>query len=238
MEFPSPACLGASPQGTTIASPMGMNIVARSLTPIAAVLPFLVAAAPAPASAGPPTDQLRSRVERVSSALEDPGLRGESNAARRLAEIRKVADDIFDFEEMAKRALGRHWEARTPAERDEFVRLFADLLRRTYYGKIERATFAKIMFQGERQQGDDALVRTVVVLPHGDQLDLDYLLLHGAGDRWRVYDLRFEGISLVANYRSQFSRIIRTSSYESLVGRLKSNQAEFATPEDAPRAAR
>jgi len=214
-----------------------MNIVARSLAPIAAVLIFLVAAAPAPASAGPPTDQLRSRVDRVSSALEDPGLRGESNAARRRAEIRRIADDIFDFEEMAKRALGRHWEARTPAERDEFVRLFADLLRRTYYGRIERATFEKIMFQGERQEGDDALVRTVVVLPHGDQLDLDYLLLQGGG-RWRVYDLRFEGISLIANYRSQFSRIIRTSSYESLVARLKSNQAEFAGPEDAPRAAR
>ena len=189
-----------------------MNIVARSLAPIAAVLLFLVAAAPAPASAGPPTDQLRSRVDRVSSALEDPGLRGESNAARRRAEIRRIADDIFDFEEMAKRALGRHWEARTPAERDEFVRLFADLLRRTYYGRIERATFEKIMFQGERQEGDDALVRTVVVLPHGDQLDLDYLLLQGGG-RWRVYDLRFEGVSLIANYRSQFSRIIRTSSY-------------------------
>jgi phospholipid transport system substrate-binding protein len=214
-----------------------MNIVARSLAPIAAVLLFLVAAAPAPASAGPPTDQLRSRVDRVSSALEDPGLRGESNAARRRAEIRRIADDIFDFEEMAKRALGRHWEARTPAERDEFVRLFADLLRRTYYGRIERATFEKIMFQGERQEGDDALVRTVVVLPHGDQLDLDYLLLQGGG-RWRVYDLRFEGVSLIANYRSQFSRIIRTSSYESLVARLKSNQAEFAGPEDAPRAAR
>ena len=214
-----------------------MNIVARSLAPIAAVLLFLVAAAPAPASAGPPTDQLRSRVDRVSSALEDPGLRGESNAARRRAEIRRIADDIFDFEEMAKRALGRHWEARTPAERDEFVRLFADLLRRTYYGRIERATFDKILFQGERQEGDDALVRTVVVLPHGDQLDLDYLLLQGGG-RWRVYDLRFEGISLIANYRSQFSRIIRTSSYESLVARLKSNQAEFAGPEDAPRAAR
>ena len=215
-----------------------MNIVAGSLAPIAAVLLFLVAVAPAPASAGSPTDQLRSRIDRVASALEDPGLRGESNAARRRAEIRKIADDIFDFEEMAKRALGRHWEARTPAERDEFVRLFADLLRRTYYGKVERATFERILFQGERQQGDDALVRTVVVLPHGDQLDLDYLLLHGVGGRWKVYDLRFEGVSLIANYRSQFSRIIRTSSYESLVARLKSNQAEFAGPEDAPRAAR
>jgi len=236
MECPLPACLGMSAQGTTIAVPRGMNTVARSLTPIAAVLLFLAAAAPA--SAGSPTDQLRSRINRVASALEDPGLRGESNAARRRAEIRKIADDIFDFEEMAKRALGRHWEARTPAERDEFVRLFADLLRRTYYGKVERATFEKILFQGERQQGDDALVRTVVVLPHGDQLDLDYLLLHGVGGRWRVYDLRFEGVSLIANYRSQFSRIIRTSSYESLVARIKSNQAEFAGPEDAPRAAR
>jgi len=213
-----------------------MNRLARSLAPIAAVLLFLVAAAPA--SAGPATDQLRSRVERVASALEDPGLRGEPNAARRRSEIRRIADDIFDFEEMAKQALGRHWEARTPAERDEFASLFADLLRRTYYQRIERATFEKIMFQGERQQGDHALVRTVVVLPHGDQLDLDYLLIHGLGDRWRVYDLRFEGISLIANYRSQFTRIIRTSSYESLVARLKSNQAEFASPEDAPRAAR
>jgi len=215
-----------------------MNIIAGPLAPAAAVVLVLVAAVSTPVSAGPPTDQLRSRVDRVASVLEDPALRGESNAALRRAEIRRIADDIFDFEEMAKRALGRHWDARTPAERDEFVRLFGDLLRRTYYAKIERATFEKIMFQGERQQGDDALVRTVVVLPHGEQMDLDYLLLHGEGGRWRVYDLRFEGVSLIANYRSQFSRIIRTSSYESLRERLKSNQAEFASPEDAPKAAR
>src|SRR5205823_14157531 len=88
----------------------GMNIVARSLAPIAAVPLFLAAAAPAPASAGSPTDQLRSRIDRVASALEDPGLRGASNAARRRAEIRKIADDIFDFEAMAKRALDRHRE--------------------------------------------------------------------------------------------------------------------------------
>src|SRR5207237_10825261 len=100
------------------------------------------------------------------------------------------------------------------------------------------ATLAAILCQGARTRGAAALVRTVVVLPHGDQLGLDYLLLRGVGGRWRVYALRFEGVSLIANYRSQFSRIIRTSSYESLVARLKSNQAEFAGPEDAPRAAR
>ena len=189
------------------------------------------------ALAGVPSEQLRLSVDQALKVLGD-GVAKREHPRERRATLRKIADDIFDFEQMAKRALGRHWEARTPAERDEFVRLFADLLRRTYYGRVERATFEKILFQGERQQGDDALVRTVVVLPHGDQLDLDYLLLHGLGGRWKVYDLRFEGVSLIANYRSQFSRIIRTSSYESLVARLKSNQAEFAGPEDAPRAAR
>jgi phospholipid transport system substrate-binding protein len=207
-----------------------MNIPSGLLAPAAAVALVLVAAVPAPVSAGPPTEQLRSRVDKVSTVLEDPAYRGEAKAAQRRAEIRRIADDIFDFEEMAKRALGRHWDARTPAERDEFVRLFTDLLRRSYYNKIERATFDKIMFRDERLQGDDALVRTTVVLPHGEEMGLDYQLIHGAGDRWRVYDLRIEGVSLIANYRSQFSRIIRTSSYESLVARLKSNQAAFSNP--------
>jgi phospholipid transport system substrate-binding protein len=206
-----------------------MNTFAGPLAPTAAILLLLVAV-PAPVSAGPPTDQLRSRVDRVSSVLEDPAFRGEAKAALRRAEIRRIADDIFDFGEMAKRSLGRHWEERTAAERNEFVGLFTDLLRRAYYSKIERATFDKIMFQSERLQGDDAIVRTVVVLPHGEQMDLDYQLILVGGDRWKVYDLRIEGISLVSNYRSQFSRIIRTSSYEDLVTRLKSNQATFSAP--------
>jgi phospholipid transport system substrate-binding protein len=207
-----------------------MKTCAGPLAPTAVVLLLVVTAAPPLVSAGPPTDQLRSRVERVASVLEDPALRGEDKAALRRAEIRKIADDIFDFEEMAKRTLGRHWDARTPAERQEFVSLFSDLLRRSYYSKIERATFERIMYRAERLEGDDAVVRTVVVLPKGEQMDLDYQLIHGTGDRWKVYDLRFEGISLISNYRSQFSRIIRTSSYEALVTKLKSHQAEFTAP--------
>lgn len=206
-----------------------MNPLASRLVATAAV-GLVTFAVPLPALGGPPMEQLRTRVERVTNLLEDPALRqGDRTAQRR--EIRKLADDIFDFEEMSKRALGRHWETRSAAEREEFVGLFADLLRRSYYSKIERATFEKIAFRSERMQGDDeALVRTVVFLPHGEQMGLDYQLIRGTGDRWRVYDLRFEGISLISNYRSQFTRIIRTSSYESLVSRLKSNQAEFAAP--------
>jgi phospholipid transport system substrate-binding protein len=207
-----------------------MNPFASRLVATAAV-GLLTLAVPAPVLGGSsPMEQLRTRVERVTTLLEDPALRQADKAAQR-REIRKLADDIFDFEEMSKRALGRHWDTRSAAEREEFVGLFAELLRRSYYSKIERATFEKITFRSERLQSDDeALVRTVVFLPHGEQMGLDYQLIRGNGDRWRVYDLRFEGISLVSNYRSQFSRIIRTSSYESLVSRLKSNQADFAAP--------
>src|SRR5437899_10392871 len=107
----------------TLAPPPVMNPFAGPLAQTAAILLLLVAV-PAPVSAGPPTDQLRSRVDRVSNVLEDPAFRGEAKAALRRAEIRRIADDIFDFGEMAKRSLGRHWEERTAAERNEFVGLF------------------------------------------------------------------------------------------------------------------
>ena len=204
-----------------------MKILSGPFAPTAAAVLLMFTASPA--FAGPPTDQLRSRVDKVSTVLEDPALRGDDKAVQRRAEIRKVADDIFDFGEMAKRSLGRHWDERTATERAEFVSLFTDLLRRAYYSKIEKATFDKILFRGEKQQGDDALVRTLVVLPHGEQMNLDYALIL-VGERWKVYDLRIEGISLVSNYRSQFSRIIRTTSYEELVAKLKSNQTAFSAP--------
>src|SRR5207249_9941030 len=102
MECPLPACLGMSAQGTTIAVPRGMNIVARSPTPIAAVLLFLAAAAPAPASAGSPTDQPRSRINRVASAPEDPRLRGQSNAGPRRARSGTVADDSLNSDDRAR----------------------------------------------------------------------------------------------------------------------------------------
>jgi phospholipid transport system substrate-binding protein len=202
--------------------------------PVPAVLLVVSFALPAPVAGGPPTDQLRSRVDRVSGVLEDPALRGDDKSLERRAAIRKIADEIFDFQETAKRSLGRHWEARTPAERQEFVQLFTDLLRRSYFSKVDRGAFHKIVFRDERLQGDEALVRTAVVLSQGSEMALDYQLHRDTGDRWKVYDLRIEGVSLVANYRAQFNKIIRTSSYEMLVTKLKSNQAEFSRPDDDP----
>src|SRR6185503_12824232 len=134
--------------------------------------------------------------------------------------------------ETAKRALGPHWAQRTPAERDEFVRLFTELVQRTYLSKVDQYN-SEMTFQDDVVEGDHAVVRTTLLLGKGSQMALDYRM-HRTRDRWQVYDLSIDGISLVASYRSQFNKIVRTDSYEALVARLKSRQVGFAAPAAGP----
>lgn len=178
--------------------------------------------------AGPPTDQLREGVEQVVKTLKDPELKGDQKTDERRAAISKCADKIFDFTETAKRALGQHWTQRTPAEREEFVRLFTGLIQRTYISKVDRSN-PEITFQGDTVDGGQAVVRTTLVLSKGGEMSLNYRM-HQTSDRWQVYDINIDGISLVANYRTQFSKIIRTESYEALVARLKSHQTDLSAP--------
>ena len=124
------------------------------------------------------------------------------------------------------RALGIHWQARTPTEREEFVLLFADLLERTYISQIDLFGGERIRFTGEQVEGDGAIVRAKVITRQGLEVPVEARLLRRAA-RWLVYDIAVEGISLIGNYRAQFDRIIRTSSYEDLVKRLRAKQAEF-----------
>lgn len=178
--------------------------------------------------AGPPTDQLRDGVERVVKVLTDPELRGDTKVNERNAAVYKVAEDIFDFGETAKRALGQHWAQRTSAEREEFVRLFTELLQRTYLSKVDRYN-SEMTFNDDVVDGNQAVVRTTLLIGNGGGMSLDYWM-HHPRDRWQVYDLSVNGISLVASYRSQFNKIVRTDSYEGLVARLKSRQVGFAAP--------
>lgn len=184
--------------------------------------------------AGPPTDQLRDGVDRVFKILKDPELAGDKQVDQRRAAISKVAGELFDFGEMAKRSLGQHWAQRTLAERGEFVRLFTELVQRSYISKVDQHdAAAKMTYQGETVDDDYAVVRTTIPLPRGNEMPLGYRM-HNTSGRWQVYDLSIDGISLAANYRAQFNKIIRTSSYEDLVARLKSNQVEFSAPSASP----
>jgi len=201
---------------------------AHALALVTALL--LVGHGPDRAWAGAPTDQLKSQIERTVKILEDPELKKPGKQRDRRAAVRQVANDIFDFSETAKRSLARHWAARSQAEREEFVQLFGDLLERSYISKIELYGGEKIKFVGETIEPDGAIVRTRLVTRQDTEIPIDYRM-HARGDKWLVYDVLIEGVSLISNYRTQFNKIITTSSYQELVKKMKSKQEEFIQEE-------
>ena len=196
---------------------------------IAVALGLVMLAAP-PARAGAPSDQLRAQIERVLKVLDDAGLKKDAKVRERRVAVRKIAEDIFDFSETAKRSLGRHWAQRSQGEKDEFVRLFADLLERSYISKIELYGGEKIAYTGDSIDGDQASVRTKIVTKQGSEIPIEYRMLK-KGDRWLVYDVIIEGVSLISNYRTQFNKIIQTSSFQDLVKKMKTKQEEFLDEE-------
>lgn len=199
----------------------------RELRSGAVLLALFLLWGSADAWAGPPTDQLKGAVERVIRILDDPALKADGRARERRAAVRAVADEFFDFPETARRALGRHWRKLTAEEQAEFVRLFAALLERGYIGRIDRYSGERVVFGRETLDGGFATVSTKVVLKQGREASVDYRM-HRPGDRWLVYDVVVEGISLVANYRVQFNKIIETSSYQALIAQLRAKHREEA----------
>jgi len=172
--------------------------------------------------AGPPTEIAKQVIEKALNALNDPSSQGEA----RRQKVKRIVDPYFDYQEMAKRSLGPTWGRLSPGQRQEFVALFAQLLEASYSDKIEKyAQRVKIDYTGEILSGDTAEVRTVVVKAN-DRIPLNYRLMNEGGT-WKVYDVVIEGVSLVSNYRSQFSRIIHESGYAALVQRLKTKVSEL-----------
>lgn len=156
---------------------------------------------------------------------ERTGLTATIASQKRRAQIRSIADELFDFEEVSRRALSVHWAARTPAERAEFIPLFTDLLERAYMGRIESYAGEKIVYTAEKIDGDFAVVRSRIVPKRRSdarlrETGLEYRLIKKDG-RWKVYDVIIDGVSFVSTYRSQFDRIIKASSYQMLVERLR-----------------
>jgi phospholipid transport system substrate-binding protein len=190
-------------------------------------LALLLAINSTPAAASSPTEEIKGAIDRVIRILNRKDLlAGEKREARReilRAEIRPV----FNFDEMAKRSLGIHWRRRTPEERVQFVKLFTELLENSYLGKIESYKGERIRYVKESLDPPYAEVATLIVTSKGQDIKIDYRLLH-AGGRWRIYDVVIEGISLVNNYRSQFGAILQKSSFDELVRKLRSNVRESA----------
>jgi phospholipid transport system substrate-binding protein len=206
----------------------------RTLAVVAVAL--LIVWAPTESVAGPATDQVKGTVDQVIKILTDPALKGEKKVQERRAKIRQVVLQRFGFTEMSKRALGRYWSERTPQERTEFVSLFTDLLERAYIDRVDGYTGEQVAYLGESVDGNYSEVRSKIVTKKNQEIPINYRL-QKASSNWEVYDVIVEGVSLVNNYRTQFSRIIRTSSYEQLVKKMQMKlEGEEAGELGAPKA--
>jgi phospholipid transport system substrate-binding protein len=125
---------------------------------------------------------------------------------------------------MARRSLGPEWRRRSPAEQEEFVAVFTDLLQDNYIGTIESYNGDQVGYNREIQDKDNAEVQTTLTTKGEASYSINYRL-HLVGKDWKVYDVVIENISVVNNYRSQFSRVINRSSYEELVRAMKEKAA-------------
>jgi len=190
----------------------------RVLMTLTAALLLCATATAAPAMT--PTETVKTRVEAALQNLSQTSGGSPESIEQRRVELRRAADSLFDFTEMGRRALGRHWADRTPAEREEFVKLFTDLIARSYIGKIDHYAGETIAYTAERVDGDEASVQSRVVTAKGSQIPVEYRL-HRVNDDWSAYDVFVENVSLVGTYRSQFDRIIRSESFASLLRRLR-----------------
>ncbi len=186
---------------------------------------ILLALMAASAIAGEPADQMRHTIDSVLDVLKNKELKKPEKTKERRSAIRKLVDDRFDFEEMAKRSMAMHWQKRTPDEKKEFIPLYSDLLERSYIKKIEGYTDEEIIYTGEIIEGEYAVVKTKIRTKRNIEIPIEYRLLRKS-NKWEVYDVAIEGVSLVNNYRTQFNKIIRSQSYQELVKRMKNKQEE------------
>jgi phospholipid transport system substrate-binding protein len=189
----------------------------------------LILAGPiAVATAAEPQDKIRQTTESVLDILRDDALRAPERTEERRDKIRQAVIRRFGFEEMGKRALGRHWHQLTPAQQKEFVSLFSDLLERSYISKIEAAGGSsdfEVLYTKETVKDDYAMVRTEFVNERDLNTEVEYRLLQRKDD-WEVYDIVIEGVSLVNNYRTQFNQIIHQESFDALIKRMKTKMAQ------------
>lgn len=181
-----------------------------------------------PAAAGEATDSVRGTINEVIGILENQELKKPERTEERRRLLEKTIGARFNYEEMAKRTLGAHWAKLSDAERREFVGLFTSLLTNSYADKITGYSGEQVQYLNERLEGQYAEVRTKVVSGKSE-IPLDYRLLNQSGD-WRVYDVIVDGVSLVNNYRGQFTKILRTSSFADLLEQLRKKSEKIKSP--------
>jgi len=177
------------------------------------------------AEAGAPMEQMRQTVNDLVAIFENPALSSPDQAQERRTKIQQVLSQRFDYEAMAQRSLGRHWNDLTPAQQQAFIPLFSSLLAQVHTKRIEKygGKQKSVVFKDESLHADGTASVRVVIVDPGDQTineEIEYLL-QKHNDTWLVYDILMDGSSIITHFRTQFDQVIRQESYADLVRRLE-----------------
>jgi phospholipid transport system substrate-binding protein len=183
---------------------------------------FLTLVMATPSLAGQPMEQIRETTDKIISIVSDPVLKSPEKAKERKRLIRQAVDERFDWEEMSRRSLARHWKHRTDDEKKEFINLFGKLLERTYLEQVGNYSGEKVLYLNETVDekgfGDVAIK---IITKQDTEIPVRYKVKKN-GDGWYVYDISVEGRSLINNYRKQFQQM----PYKKLLKQLKDKVAQ------------
>jgi phospholipid transport system substrate-binding protein len=195
-------------------------------------------AAAAMIGGGDPTAMVKAVIDQATAVVRDT----QTPTAARDKRLREIAEANFDFPDMARTTLGYHWRGLTPQQQSEFVQVFTSFMENVYLSKLQEYGVQKIRntvansavnFTGQQFDGADyAEVRSTVMLKDQAQpIKVDYLVRRD-GTAWKIYDLNIDAISVMANYRQQFNRVLNNDGYPALISLLKKKVAELGSTLD------
>jgi phospholipid transport system substrate-binding protein len=187
---------------------------------------------------GDPTAMVKAVVDQATAVVRDT----QTPTANRDKRLREIAEANFDFSDMARTTLGYHWRQLTPQQQAEFVPLFTSFMENVYLGKLQEYSVQKlrqsvatsnVSFTGQQYDGPDfsEVHSTVLLKDQGQPIKVDYLLKRD-GTSWKIYDLNIDAISVMANYRQQFNRVLNNDGYPALVGMLRKKIQELGATLD------
>jgi len=175
---------------------------------------------PISADAGAPLETVKGHVNKVLDVLRDPSLKGGSTEEIKKDRIRVISDKMFDYTELSRRTLGQNWKKFKPEQQQEFIELYKSILEGAYIDRIMSYSDEKVLFNRENQLSEKTVEVQTSILTKKADIPISYRVIRKEGE-WRVYDVIIEGVSLVSNYRSQFSQILGNKTPEGLLKQLR-----------------
>ena len=175
-------------------------------------------------AADDPMTVVETTVNQALTVLRDK----QTPTATRQQQLRDIVSATFDFRTMSKSAMGYYWKQITPDQQQEFQNVFITFIENSYLAKINEFTSGEVKYLNAQNDGTQySMVKTNVLMAGQTPIDLDFRLLNKDG-RWQVYDVTVDAVSIIANYRNQFNRIMATKGYSTLIADLKSKEASLA----------